>query len=107
MRMREGMRGAHTQDNQVDSPFVSEVKDGLVDRTELSSKCQVVRQLSGQTGSKSRLEVALLIVGLGVSCAFRDMDDGQPGLVLSRERCSVGCRAGGIRRQIRWTQDVA
>src|SRR5208283_5006565 len=104
VRMREGMRGAHTKDDQIDSPHVGEVKDGLIDRTELSSKSPVMRQLSGQIGSKARLEVALLIVCLSVFRAFRDMDDGQPGLVLTCQRSSVGCRVRGIRRQVRRAQ---
>jgi hypothetical protein len=39
MRVHKGMRGAQAQDNQANPSLVGKIKDGLVDGTELSSKC--------------------------------------------------------------------
>ena len=102
MRVHKGMRGAQAQDNQANPSLVGKIKDGLVDGTELSSKCPVVRQLSGQKLSKSRLKVAFLFVGRYLFPAFHHMHDGEPGLVQSRQRRGVGCRVRGLRRQIHW-----
>ena len=103
MRVHKGMRGAQAQDNQANPSLVGKIKDGLVDGTELSSKCPVVKELSGRMLSQSRLKVALLFVGLRIFPVFHDVRDGQPGLVLSRQRRGVRCRMRGFRRQVRWT----
>ena len=106
MRVHKGMRRAHAQDNQANPSFLSQVKDGLVDGTQLSSKCPVVGPLSGQMPSQVHLKVALLLVGLRIFPAFHDVYDGQPGLVLSRQRRGVGCRVRGLTRQVHRAQHV-
>ena len=103
MRVHKGVRRAQAQDNQANPSFVGEIKDGFVDGTELSSKCPVVRQLSGQMLAESRLKVAFLFVGWRIFPALHDVYDGQPGLVLSRQRRGVRCRMRGFRRQVHWT----